>query len=64
MLRKMIRALLLSLLFVNPLTAQTEGENQAPFIAGQLAMMIAHPSDYAKMVDLASKATGGQGGGG
>jgi len=36
----------------------TQGENQAPFIAGQLAMMIAHPSEYAKMVDLASKATG------
>jgi multiple sugar transport system substrate-binding protein len=36
----------------------TQNENQAPFIAGQLAMMIAHPSEYAKMVDLASKATG------
>ena len=36
----------------------TQAENQAPFIAGQLAMMIAHPSEYAKMVDLASKATG------
>jgi multiple sugar transport system substrate-binding protein len=36
----------------------TQGENQAPFIAGQLGMMIAHPSEYAKMVDLASKATG------
>ena len=36
----------------------TQTENQAPFIAGQLAMMIAHPAEYAKMVDLASKATG------
>ncbi len=36
----------------------TQNENQAPFIAGQLAMMIAHPSEYAKMLDLASKATG------
>lgn len=36
----------------------TQAENQAPFIAGQLAMMIAHPSEYAKMKDLASQATG------
>ena len=36
----------------------TQTENQAPFIAGQLAMMIAHPSEYAKMLDLAGKATG------
>jgi len=36
----------------------TQNENQAPFIAGQLAMMIAHPSEYAKMVDLAGQATG------
>jgi len=36
----------------------TQGENQAPFIAGKLGMMIAHPAEYAKMVDLASKATG------
>ena len=36
----------------------TQADNQAPFIAGQLAMMIAHPSEYAKMVDLAGKATG------
>ncbi len=36
----------------------TQAENQAPFIAGQLAMMIAHPSEYAKMVDLAGAATG------
>jgi multiple sugar transport system substrate-binding protein len=36
----------------------TQAENQGPFIAGQLAMMIAHPAEYAKMVDLASKATG------
>lgn len=36
----------------------TQADNQAPFIAGQLAMMIAHPAEYAKMLDLASKATG------
>ena len=36
----------------------TQAENQAPFIAGQLGMMIAHPSEYARMTDLASKATG------
>jgi multiple sugar transport system substrate-binding protein len=36
----------------------TQAENQAPFIAGQLGMMIAHPAEYAKMTDLASKATG------
>ena len=36
----------------------TQNENQNPFIAGQLGMMIAHPAEYAKMVDLASKATG------
>ncbi len=36
----------------------TQAENQAPFIAGQLAMMIAHPSEYARMNDLASQATG------
>jgi multiple sugar transport system substrate-binding protein len=36
----------------------TQAENQAPFIAGQLAMMIAHPAEYARMTDLASQATG------
>ncbi|MEX0853542.1 MAG: extracellular solute-binding protein [Bauldia sp.] len=36
----------------------TQAENQAPFIAGQLGMMIAHPSEYARMLDLAGKATG------
>jgi multiple sugar transport system substrate-binding protein len=36
----------------------TQAENQAPFIAGQLAMMIAHPAEYSKMLDLAGKATG------
>lgn len=36
----------------------TQAENQAPFIAGQLGMMIAHPSEYAKMNDLATTATG------
>jgi multiple sugar transport system substrate-binding protein len=36
----------------------TQAENQSPFIAGQLGMMIAHPAEYAKMLDLAGKATG------
>lgn len=36
----------------------TQAENQAPFIAGQLAMVISHPSEYARMLDLASQATG------
>lgn len=35
-----------------------QGDNQGPFIAGQLAMMIAHPSEYAKMVELSEEATG------
>lgn len=36
----------------------TQTENQAPFIAGQLGMVISHPSEYAKMNDLAATATG------
>jgi multiple sugar transport system substrate-binding protein len=36
----------------------TQTENQDPFIAGQLGMMISHPSEYAVMVDRAKKATG------
>ena len=36
----------------------TQTENQDPFIAGQLAMMISHPSEYAAMLDRARKATG------
>ena len=36
----------------------TQVENQDPFIAGQLAMMIAHPAEYATMLDRAAKATG------
>ncbi|MGF1475271.1 MAG: extracellular solute-binding protein [Geminicoccaceae bacterium] len=36
----------------------TQTENQDPFIAGQLAMVIAHPSEYASMVDRAAQATG------
>ena len=36
----------------------TQVENQAPFIAGQLAMMISHPSEYARMLELAGLATG------
>ena len=36
----------------------TQTENQDPFLAGQLAMMISHPSEYATMIDRAKKATG------
>jgi multiple sugar transport system substrate-binding protein len=36
----------------------TQTQNQDPFIAGQLAMMISHPSEYAVMIDRAKKATG------
>jgi multiple sugar transport system substrate-binding protein len=36
----------------------TQTENQDPFIAGQLGMMISHPSEYAVMLDRATKATG------
>ena len=36
----------------------TQNENQDPFITGQLAMMIAHPAEYAVMLDRAKKATG------
>lgn len=36
----------------------TQTENQDPFIANQLAMVISHPSEYAVMLDRASKATG------
>lgn len=36
----------------------TQTENQDPFIASQLAMVISHPSEYAVMLDRASKAEG------
>ena len=36
----------------------TQTQNQDPFIAGQLAMMISHPSEFAVMLDRAKKATG------
>ena len=36
----------------------TNAENRDPFIAGQLAMMISHPSEYAAMIDQAANATG------
>ena len=36
----------------------TQTENQDPFIAGNLGMMISHPSEYAVMVDRARRATG------
>jgi multiple sugar transport system substrate-binding protein len=36
----------------------TQTENEDPFIAGQLGMMIAHPSEYAIMLDRAKKTTG------
>jgi multiple sugar transport system substrate-binding protein len=36
----------------------TQNENQDPFLAGQLAMVISHPSEYAIMVDRAKRTTG------
>ena len=36
----------------------TQADNQAPFISGQLAMVISHPSEYARMLELAGAATG------
>jgi len=36
----------------------TQTENQDLFIAGELAMVISHPSEYAAMSDRAAKATG------
>jgi multiple sugar transport system substrate-binding protein len=43
-----------------PVSALTnaQAQNQDPFIANQLAMMISHPTEYATMRDRASKATG------
>lgn len=36
----------------------TQTENEDPFVAGQLGMMIGHPSEYAAIIDRAKKATG------
>ena len=36
----------------------TQTENEDPFLAGNLAMMISHPTEYAYMLDHAEKATG------
>ncbi len=36
----------------------TQNENQDPFIAGQLGMMISHPNEYGVMLARAAKATG------
>lgn len=36
----------------------TQNENQDPFLQGNLGMMIAHPAEYAVMLDRAKKATG------
>jgi multiple sugar transport system substrate-binding protein len=36
----------------------TQADNPAPVIAGQLAMVISHPSEYARMLELAEAATG------
>lgn len=36
----------------------TQADNQAPFISGKLAMVISHPSEYARMLELAAAATG------
>ncbi|MBE0582037.1 ABC transporter substrate-binding protein [Devosia sp.] len=42
---------------VSALTNQ-QADNQPLFLAGQLGMMISHPSDYNVMLDLQAKATG------
>ena len=42
---------------VSALTNQ-QADNQPLFLAGQLGMMISHPSDYNVMLDLQKKATG------
>ncbi|TIT54754.1 MAG: extracellular solute-binding protein, partial [Mesorhizobium sp.] len=42
---------------VSALTNQ-QADNQPLFLAGQLGMMISHPSDYDVMLDLQKKATG------
>jgi multiple sugar transport system substrate-binding protein len=36
----------------------TQTENEDPFVAGQLGMMIGHPSEYATIVDRARNTTG------
>ena len=36
----------------------TQADNQAPFISGQLAMVISHPSEYARMIEMAAGASG------
>ena len=36
----------------------TQADNQAPFISGQLGMVISHPSEYARMIEMAAGATG------
>lgn len=36
----------------------TQADNQAPFISGKLGMVISHPSEYARMIELAKLATG------
>ncbi|MGF6230167.1 multiple sugar transport system substrate-binding protein [Inquilinus ginsengisoli] len=43
-----------------PVSALTNAqtENQDPFIAGRLGMMISHPTEYATMLDRAARATG------
>ncbi len=42
---------------VSALTNQ-QADNQPLFVAGQLGMMISHPSDYNVMLDMQAKATG------
>ena len=38
----------------------TQTQNQDPFIAGQLAMVISHPSEYSVMLDRAAQAEGSE----
>ncbi len=35
-----------------------QADNQGPFVSGKLAMMISHPSEYARMLELAAETTG------
>ncbi|HHY50238.1 MAG TPA: sugar ABC transporter substrate-binding protein [Alphaproteobacteria bacterium] len=42
---------------VSALTNQ-QADNEAPFISGQLAMVISHPSEYARMLELLEQTTG------
>lgn len=42
---------------VSALTNQ-QADNQAPFLSGQLAMVISHPSEYGRLLELLNEASG------